>query len=459
LQFTASQRIYEQTGAQVYWNSTLVGYSRVPDSHKSYTQSYVGNDITTGKYGMGIKWDINDIFTFRANYIKEEISQDEHVYARNTIQTKDTFQTMLASTAPTFNNTEAGYAYLDSRFNTGSISHQLTAGYAGTYHHSYRYPDNISAVVINDVTFSNPKVPKPTFNIIGTGKRYNNSILRRDGYKIGDDIRFNEQWEMLVGLSYSRILAENLNATESRTYYYDETKLTPTLSILYKPLPLLTIYATYIEALETGTIVGSSYANSGEIFSPYASKQYELGVKANVHDMFLTAALFRIEKENSYDAPTTPLPTLTKDGLQIHQGLELTATGKLTDRITLVGGITLMDTSVEKTSIPAIKGKRPVNVAEKLIKLYGEYHVPGVPGLYLTGGAYYTGKQYADNINTMSLPSYTIVDVGARYVTSVRGNETIFRLNVMNAADKEYWAQNCAVGEPRTVAFSATMKF
>jgi iron complex outermembrane receptor protein len=112
-----------------------------------------------------------------------------------------------------------------------------------------------------------------------------------------------------------------------------------------------------------------------------------------------------------------------------------------------------------------LKGKEPAGVAKRMIKLYGEYRIPGVAGLYLTGGVYYTSSRLQRyNINgvpntPVTLPSYVIGDLGARYVARVYGRETTLRLNVSNVTDKEYWASNVAVGEPRTVTFSATMKF
>ncbi len=132
----------------------------------------------------------------------------------------------------------------------------------------------------------------------------------------------------------------------------------------------------------------------------------------------------------------------------------------MTDRLTLVGGMTFIDAKVKKqANNPQIEGKRPSEIANRLIKLYGEYDIPGVPGLTLTGGVYHTGDFYADALNTDKLPSVTTFDLGARYQTSLGGQTAIFRLFANNLANKDYWVGGNYVGDPRTIAFSAQIKF
>jgi iron complex outermembrane receptor protein len=143
----------------------------------------------------------------------------------------------------------------------------------------------------------------------------------------------------------------------------------------------------------------------------------------------------------------------------VHKGIEFTVSGKVTERLTLVGGLTLMDCEVTKNAAtPALVGKRPTNVANQMVKLYAEYDFPSVPGLTLIGGAYYTGSVYADTINTDKLPGVVIGDVGIRYIAKINGTPVTYRLNVANITNKNYWLSGTYVGAPRTVALSMEMK-
>ncbi|MFV7791562.1 TonB-dependent receptor domain-containing protein, partial [Aliarcobacter lanthieri] len=86
-----------------------------------------------------------------------------------------------------------------------------------------------------------------------------------------------------------------------------------------------------------GTTVGNRYVNEGEILNPYKSKQYEIGAKYSLNEkVLLNGAIFRIERANQLEVDTTPKPTLTQDGEEIHQGIELGITGKVTDNFTVI---------------------------------------------------------------------------------------------------------------------------
>ncbi|KXK50656.1 TonB-dependent receptor domain-containing protein, partial [Nitrosomonas europaea] len=160
-----------------------------------------------------------------------------------------------------------------------------------------------------------------------------------------------------------------------------------------------------------------------------------------------------------YSDLATPIPSYVQDGLQVHNGVELVLTGKITDNLTIMGGGTLMDINVEKSNNPALEGKKPTNAASRMGKIYAEYALPWITGLSLTGGIYYTGERYANAANTDKIPSYTLYDIGARYSTRVLNKALTVRLNVINLTGKDYWQNSNFLGVPRTVAFSASMMF
>jgi iron complex outermembrane receptor protein len=256
----------------------------------------------------------------------------------------------------------------------------------------------------------------------------------------------------------------NTNGTEQPTSHFDKSRVTPTASLIYKPVPWISTYASYIESLLPGTIVPTTgsvtYTNAGQMLPPIVSEQYEVGAKATLGGLLLTGALFYIDETNQYASTNADgTQTYKQDGRVIHDGVEFTATGKATANLTLFGGLTLMDCKVDRTSSPVLEDKTPTNVAEQMAKLYAEYAVPWVRGLTLTGGVYYTGTFYGDAMNTDKLPSVITGDVGARYTTTVFEKPVILRLNAMNVTNQSYWISTYYTGAPRTIAFSVQMKF
>ena len=301
---------------------------------------------------------------------------------------------------------------------------------------------------------------RPYDGTITQRKNFNTNIV------LGDNITFNEQWSALVGVNYASVENKTYNANNTLTPYgtqiasYDKSELTPTLSLIFKPIEKLTTYATYIEALENGTVVGSTYINSGEVFDPLKSKQYEIGAKYSVNEkLLLSSAIFRIEKPNNMDENTPLGKKLTQNGELVREGIEILATGKVIDSLTLMGGITYVSPKVEKATTKATEGKEATNVAKYQAKMYAEYRLPVEPKIFLNGGVYYTGTQWVDNMNTQKLDAYKTLDLGARYETKLDGLDTTFRIYATNLTDEKYWENTSYLGDPRSVAFNVTVKF
>jgi len=353
-----------------------------------------------------------------------------------------------------------GYIYLDTRFSTFTVDHKLTLGYSSTFHEMFlRGNDIVSRSGTNLLLSELKNIAEPDWGkSFGSGSMATAYIARNDNILIGDDITFNDQWSAMVGLNYATT-AYKLDGLYGDSNY-EKSKLTPTVSLLYKPIEDVTTYVSYMEALEQGTIVNNTYTNYGEVLPPLVSKQYEVGAKYDINpNLLLSTALFRIEKANQYSDNAVPIPTYVQDGLQVHNGVELVLTGKVTDNLTIMGGGTLMDISVEKANNPALEGKKPTNVASRMGKIYAEYALPWITGLSLTGGIYYTGEKYGNAANTDRIPSYTLYDIGARYTTRVLNKALTVRLNVINLTGKNYWQDANYLGVPRTVAFSISTMF
>lgn len=362
-------------------------------------------------------------------------------------------------TFPEKEKDHGAYVYTDFDFHTMGIEHTLTIGGSGNKVKGYDIVGSYEWINLGNYTLNQlNNIPRPTYLGSTSNQTYVSSRSSQTNFMIGDDIRFNENWSTLVGFNYAKVERDSYNLSGSKTSGYDADEITPSLSLIYKPFEDLTTYVTYMESLENGTTVGDLYSNAGEVFDPYVSKQYELGAKYSLSEsLLLSSALFRIEKANSYEEQTTPKPTLTQDGLVIHQGLELTATGKITDNLTVVGGGTIMDLEIDKAR--ANVGKEPTNTASEMAKLYAEYNIPMIKGLVLTGGAYYTGKSYRDGANTDIIPSYTVYDGGLRYKTKLDKYPTTYIVNTTNITGKEYWTSSSSFGEPRNIALSMKVEF
>ncbi|MCW8038981.1 MULTISPECIES: TonB-dependent siderophore receptor [Acinetobacter] len=448
-------------GALDYWIKPL-------KNDKTYTPDWTYLDIKTDRIGLNANYKINDQFSLRSAYMLKKDTQESINLYPAYYADAGYVNGWVSRSAPSENIAQGAYTYLDSLFNTFGIQHKLTVGLSGDFLETKQHVIS-SKSAANSPAFIDPNDliswEKPT-GLDGNdwGRKYKSADNSNYNVIIGDDIQFNNQWNALIGLNYTTIKTKNYDTAGKKTSSYDKSKLTPTVSLIYKPLEKLTTYASYMEGLEKGSTVpldSELYNEPGKILNPTISTQYELGAKYAFSDrLLLSSALFRIEKANNFEERTpNGKININQDGLQIHQGLEITLTGKLTDNLTVMTGGTLMDLEIDQATNKMLEGKKPTGASDTLVKLYTEYNIPQIQGLTLTGGAYYTGNMYKDSLNQQEIDGYTIFDLGARYKTSISSIPTTFNLNIANLTGKDYWATTYSLGIPRTISFSVKTEF
>ena len=93
-----------------------------------------------------------------------------------------------------------------------------------------------------------------------------------------------------------------------------------------------------------------------------------------------------------------------------------------------------------------------------------EWTMPMVPELIWTANLLYTGEQYVNQTNTQKIPSWTRLDLGARYGLLVAGKDVTIRAGIHNVFDRDYWSgvdtwSGMAYGAPRTFTVSTTIDF
>jgi iron complex outermembrane recepter protein len=462
-------------GLAPYWSfptnangSLKYGVPRAPSGSNYYGQPWIHAITTDDRVGAELNWKINDIFTSRSSYAYTYTYLPAQPYENNTFtNAKGTYTQSIRSSFAYQYYQQTGYSFVDASIDTGWIHHNLTTGYFGNVLTTQMGAGTSASKSITGQTLDDPTyIPEAAVYGVETSRGVS-SISANQNFVLGDEIKFNDWVSVLGGGTYSRIQVSNYTvATGSKTSQYDQGKLTPSASLIVKPLSWLTTYATYSEALEQGQSVPSTgstvYTNAGQNLAPFVSKQYELGAKADVGGLLLTAALFDIDKALQLDVTNANgTHTYVQDGRQVNKGIELTATGNVVEGWRVMGGLTLLDPKIEKYQAnPALDGNAPRYVSNTLAKLTTEYDLSFVRGLTLTGGIYYTGRAAADVTNTNYFPSYVTADLGLRYKTHLpTGEKVTFRLDVKNLTNEAYWLPAGYTGAPRTVAFSAELKF
>lgn len=475
LQFNVADREYDSVGAQTYWG-LAPGVSRPSaasiDNTRSWSQPWSRRHYANTRYGVGLRWEPSTWLTVRAAWQANEGDRATGI-PTNTFQSDGTHtQTVSNVVAPgvdpssSFQEDKRAQLFADIRFDTGSTAHQLTAGvqYSDSFQERYLNNPPVLTTLTEQGLENGPiYIAPPVVEVIDRGARGAVSDQTYTTLTLGDDIQFNERWSMLIGASYSRIESPDITVIFPAEGY-DDSAVTPTASLIFKPIPAVTTYATYMESLERGgvaveTFNGQPVANAGQSLDPMVSDQVEVGVKASLGETLVTAALFQIDKAlQYYDLRNPEAPVFVQDGRQQHRGLEFTVMGRVGERWSLVGGLTMLDTTIrEQKQNPALEGNRPMLVAEQLLKLRSEYDTPWLQGLTLIAGFSYTSDQYVDASNADRLPSFTLFDAGARYVSAIGDRPLTLHLELQNLGDKRYWANGAHIGDPLALTFGLSM--
>jgi iron complex outermembrane recepter protein len=356
---------------------------------------------------------------------------------------------------------ESAEAGVRGHFNTGPVSHFVTAGA------SIVRVDSKSAYTFGSSyatsLYDTPQVPSPATilsggNLADPGTTSLN-LLR--SVSISDTLGFlNDRVLFTIGARHQEINSDGYDYTGKQTEAYNQSITTPVFGLVVKPWQNVAFFANRSEALTIGDTAPSTSVNFGQQLPPSKSKQWEVGAKYDNGQYGATLAAFQIEKPLTYQNNTG---YFVADGTEKHRGIELSVFGEPVKGVRLIAGGTYIHGTEENTGTPANDGNMPIGVPTMMFNVNAEYDVPLLQGLTLTARWIHTGSQYLNVGNTLSIPAWDRFDLGARYATAIYGRPTTFRASVLNVANKSYWSSTIGgyltMGAPRTLLLSMTTDF
>jgi len=359
---------------------------------------------------------------------------------------------------------------------TGSVKHTLVAGYDyfnSERKNAYRFDFlNTQATNLYNPVYS----PLPAFgpNAFGGNNLANPALTqekRLTSYVVGDTMGFMDDTLLFtLGARRQTLTIDNFAYdTGVRSGGNDENHTSPAAGLVFKVTKEVSAYANYVENLSPGEtapalVGGLPVVNVGETLQPYVAKQTEIGVKYESGGLGATAALFSIEKPR---ALRNAAGFFVAEGQDRHQGLELNVFGEPIKGFRVLGGVTFLNAEQRDTGNIATNGNKVIGVPNQQGTIGLEWDVPGVPGLTLDGRVIATGASYANDLNTLRVPGWGRLDIGARYVTEVSGKLLTVRGRINNVADRNYWASvggypgagYLVLGNPLTFTLTASVEF
>jgi iron complex outermembrane receptor protein len=302
-----------------------------------------------------------------------------------------------------------------------------------------------------------------------TGENTNRDERSTELY-VNQSHQWTESFSTWAGLRYTRLSRQSVRTDGSRATDYTQNLSTGFVAASYQINPAHMAYASFGQGVETEVAPGRSrYTNAGEALPALTSKQFEIGVKGELAQWRWTAAWFDITRPMFGDlgsCSTTATCTRQVDGTAQHNGVELTLStpaASATQPWHVDGGVTVINAKRQGSTIDASQnGLRPTNVPDWILRLNAAYKITAVPGLALNAHLSHEGKRAVLPDNSINIPAWTRLDLGASYVTKVGNSKTTWSFGIENVLNKSYFKESpyqfshvyLFPGAPRTARLS-----
>lgn len=324
-------------------------------------------------------------------------------------------------------------AELYGNVSTGSLQHRLLVG-------TERSIDRL-AYIDGKISFGNPidlyqpiRSGRPN-NYVSTGdSRYE---FETTALYVQDEIAWN-RWRLLLGGRYEQ--------TDTLSFYTGgidpaitrrDHPFSPRAGLTFLATPDLSFYASWARSFRNEADAGT--LESGITPKPTRGDQIEIGMKSILLEgrMEATLAAFDLRKTDAVVADPVDWNLVIQTGELRSRGIETEVSMRPVDAWTLVASYAYADATIIEDTNAMIVGNRLAGVPRHQASVWTSWTFGGVlSGLTVGGGIFHGSEQAATTANNFFLPSYTRLDLNARYAF---GNQMELLLNLDNVTDKTYY--------------------
>ena len=304
------------------------------------------------------------------------------------------------------------------------------------------------------------------------------TVIKVNSLAVSDTLGFaDNKYRLTLGGRFQAVEQKNkLNGRKA-----DASRFSPMLMAAWVPQPDLVVYGNYMEDLEPSDIRTDDDGHV-TMADPRVSRQFEVGVRKNWGDFVTTLNAFQIKRPGYWRGNTTSGTDFaarknaglaysgSEQGIERSRGIEFNTYANLLNKtLRPTFGLMYLQSTVKDYPNFADNLVNGVQVANPRViaKAGVEWDTPFAKGLTLNGNVSYFGKSYQDTQKQYAFPSYTLVDVGARYKTKLGKNTLTVSSSVENLFNKNYWQVQrgqydrsfAVVGMPRTYWLKAELDF
>jgi len=340
------------------------------------------------------------------------------------------------------------------RFDLAGLQHQLLIGVEVDHtRNDARFPGSTPSggpggygINIYDPIYGQPKPSFPD------NDNYRYQVKSR-AFNLQDQITFTDRLSGQFGVRAEHFRQYQLERTARDERNQKRTALVPRGGLIYKLTPSASVFGNVASSFQP-----NGMSATGQVLEPEKGLGYEAGFKFDWLNGRLgaTVAAFHITRKNIGLAdPDNPGFRITA-GEAVSKGLDMQVSGQITPAFRLIGAYAYTAAKITKDNRPAFQGGRLANVPRHNVGLMGVYAFES--GVSTGAALTYRSERLTENAGNLHVPSYTTVDVFARWDMT---KDLSVSLNLNNVFDRWYMAtgggRGGMPGEPFNVKFGVTL--
>jgi catecholate siderophore receptor len=348
------------------------------------------------------------------------------------------------------------------RFHTGFLRHNLVTGVESGRETSApvrpTYATCTPTLLTNCTPFTSLADPDPSQQFEGTisTTSYTHVDALSAGAYVLDTVRIGQKWEVTGGARIDWFDARFNQFTvptpatppagPQPPFTQVVTKPSWRGALVYKPVQNGSIYFDYGTSFNPSAESLSLSASTAQV-APEANRTFEVGTKWDLfaRKLSLRSSVFSTQKTNARETdPTNSLLTVLSGTQQVN-GVEVQASGHLTNRWEVLSSYAYLDSKVVNAQFfPASVGAQLANVPRNTYSVWSNYDLPWRLGV--GGGADFVDSRTAsstvpfDPITGLvkQVPGYWVFNAMVKRVLTERLE---LHANIYNLTDKDYYDQ------------------
>ncbi|MDE1178631.1 MAG: TonB-dependent receptor [Edaphobacter sp.] len=442
-----------------------------------FGQAYAGVNLTTQTTSARLLHEFNPNWHAMMGGLAQRLDRFIDTPVNKITSNNGDYSSSLATGfAPRF-GVESDLGYITGTVNRWGIRQDVVIASEGYRFNQYSYQTpSAASVLLGTANVNAPKIFAPPAAGLPQNKGlYQSAVVHQQGISVADMIMLPKRFAVRLGASQDWIGVDNYSSVTKRSGGSNKNGISPSVSVMYKPTESMTAYATYASSLQQGDIAPGGTVNAGQALAPYRSKEWEVGYKTALPGVTLTTALFRLERPfaNTVSYNGTSQTIFQIVGQQVNYGAEISGQTMIMHRLLLNGGFTALNARLNDTGVAATNGKRFVGIPGYHSNLYGEYRMPWVANLSITGDWQFTGRRTDDDENLHTTEGFQTVNLGFRYDHRIWKKMATLRFTSNNIGNVRYYstiaagditgtnasANTAHLGAPRTISTSLQFAF